>query len=167
MLLQGPVGVRKTFTAESVAEEMKCLLPGPTVDERDVFLQERSSASMSQNQLVAVFLRPLKYYRGVLLLTTNRVKALDPAFESRIHLMINYPPLNATSRHKIWQNFIQGPDDAMSDGTEPAITTGDVKGLARLDLSGREIKDVVKTARLLAAKEEYARNLSSSLPCCA
>ena len=39
-----------------------------------------------------MFLRLLEYYKGVMFLTTNRVSAFDAAFQSRIHLTINYLP---------------------------------------------------------------------------
>ena len=38
-------------------------------------------------------------------LTSNRITAFDPAFESRIHLTIHYPPLDAASRLHIWKTF--------------------------------------------------------------
>ena len=41
-----------------------------------------------------MFLRILDYYSGVLFLTTNRVGTLDEAFKSRIHVSLQYPPLN-------------------------------------------------------------------------
>lgn len=37
-----------------------------------------------RNSLVATFLRLLEYHSGVLFLTTNRVKAFDEAFLSRV-----------------------------------------------------------------------------------
>ncbi|KAB2568835.1 Katanin p60 ATPase-containing subunit A1 [Lasiodiplodia theobromae] len=118
LLLTGEPGVGKTLTAESVAEEMRRPLYSTSaselgnkadeveknlqraleisakwgavllLDECDVFLEKRSTADIHRNMIVSVFLRLLEYYRGVLLLTTNRVSAFDPAFESRIHLTI-------------------------------------------------------------------------------
>ena len=42
------------------------------IDEADVFLEERSLHDLERNAMVAVFLRQLEYYRGILFLTTNR-----------------------------------------------------------------------------------------------
>ncbi|KAJ7099777.1 hypothetical protein C8R44DRAFT_642185 [Mycena epipterygia] len=59
------------------------------IDEADVFLEERGTASIERNAMVAVFLRQLEYFQRVLFLTTNRVKQFNPAFQSRIHLSCN------------------------------------------------------------------------------
>jgi hypothetical protein len=55
--------------------------------------------------MVAVFLRTLEYYDGILILTSNRVGTFDAAFTSRIQVALYYDPLTAASRRKIWQNF--------------------------------------------------------------
>ena len=36
-------------------------------------------------------------------LTTNRVGIIDPAFKSRIHVSLYYPPLNGATTIKIWR----------------------------------------------------------------
>ena len=43
------------------------------LDEADVFLQRRAELTLERNRLVAVFLRKLEYYDGVLFLTANLV----------------------------------------------------------------------------------------------
>lgn len=43
--------------------------------------------------ILAVFLRVLEYYSGILFLTTNRVGALDEAFRSQAHLSLYCPHL--------------------------------------------------------------------------
>jgi len=105
--LHGPPGCGKTFTAESVAEytksplytisagdlgadasEMEAVLSKTLrlctiwnavllLDEADVFLEERSLHDLKRNALVSIFLRLLEYYRGILILTTNRYDALE------------------------------------------------------------------------------------------
>lgn len=120
------------------------------LDECDVFLEARTAADLQRNQLVSVFLRLLEYYEGVMFLTTNRPAALDPAFESRVHLTLHYPPLEPDSRLAIWRTFTQ----PAPGGGGSAIATADLGRLAQLDFNGRQIKNIVKTARLLAAKDE-------------
>lgn len=44
-----------------------------------------------------------RYYSGILFLTTNRVGIFDPAFKSRIHISLYYPPLDAPTTIKIWR----------------------------------------------------------------
>lgn len=174
MLLSGEPGVGKTLTAEAVSEELKTPLYAMSagqlgldaydvernlekvlkisakwdavllLDECDVFLEQRTISDLQRNKLVAVFLRLLEYYKGVLFLTTNRVSTFDAAFQSRIHLTINYPSLDESSRLMIWQTF------AGRTTSKSEITESDLANLAKLKLNGREIKNVIKTARLLA-----------------
>lgn len=86
-----------------------------------------------------------------MLLTTNRASAVDPAFLSRIHLSINYPNLDNKSRKQIWQTFVQ--PSANGQSTEPAITDAQLDTLADLNFNGREIKNIARSARLLAAQD--------------
>lgn len=118
------------------------------IDECDVFLERRSLRDLHRNKIVSVFLRLLEYYQGVMFLTTNRVEDFDPAFESRIHLTINYPKLDPDSRLHIWRTFVnRGAGDRSSIAEEGLIE------LAKADLNGRQIKNVVRTARLLALRD--------------
>ncbi|OJJ42682.1 hypothetical protein ASPZODRAFT_137069 [Penicilliopsis zonata CBS 506.65] len=124
LLLHGAPGVGKTSTAEGAAELFKkplfqitCGDLGTTakevekaletnfalanrwdcillLDEADVFLAERTKEDFKRNGLVAVFLRVMEYYAGILFLTTNRVGDFDEAFTSRIHISLYYPELN-------------------------------------------------------------------------
>ncbi|MCJ1433007.1 hypothetical protein MMC27_002366 [Xylographa pallens] len=178
MLLSGEPGVGKTLTAESVAEEMRQPLYmmsaselGETateveesleqvleltnkwntillLDECDMFLEARSTADIRRNRLVSVFLRQLEYYRGVMFLTSNRINDFDAAFESRIHLTIHYPPLDTLSRLHVWKTFVQMGD------LKSWLSDEDLETLARIEVNGREIKNIVKTARLLSKQEK-------------
>ncbi|KAF5619487.1 P-loop containing protein [Fusarium sp. NRRL 52700] len=116
MLLCGPPGTGKTFTAESA----------------NVFLEKRSSSNLTQNEMTTIFLRVLEYYKGIMMLTTNRYLAIDPAFESRIDLSFVFQDLEPASRAKVC--------DAIAK-------------LASMPLNGRQIKSAVKTAQILAASE--------------
>ncbi|KAF4909083.1 putative 26S proteasome regulatory subunit-like protein [Colletotrichum viniferum] len=182
----GEPGVGKTLTAESMAEAMKKPLYAMSagelgitaddvedslrrvlemctkwqavllLDECDIFLEKRRASDLQRNQIVSVFLRLLEYYKGVMLLTTNRVEAFDPAFESRIHLTINYPALDFDSRLHVWKVFIDRRKLDATGALEPRqfrLEEEDFKALAKLELNGREIKNVVKTASLLAVRD--------------
>ena len=111
-LLSGNPGCGKTLTAEAVAEIAKKPLYAVSagelgtevekvdkqlslildlsnqwsavllLDEADVFLQERDDKDVTRNALVSIFLRQLEYFQGILILTTNRIRNCDPAFES-------------------------------------------------------------------------------------
>ena len=179
MLLSGPPGVGKTLTAESVAENMRVplymmsagdlghsssevesalsnVLEMATkwdaillLDEADVFLEQRSAHDLERNKLVSIFLRILEYYEGILFLTTNRVENIDAAFQSRIHISMQYEELSVSSRKHVWTNFLA----ASSKGKAHCFTDKDLSQLAQRKMNGREIKNVLKTAQLLASRK--------------
>lgn len=68
-----------------------------------MFLASRDRHDLERNSLVAVFLRVLEYYRGILFLTTNRVGTFDEAFRSRIHMWLFYPALTKNQTIAIWE----------------------------------------------------------------
>lgn len=177
-LLSGPPGVGKTLTAESVAEHMQAPLfmmsasdlgvrPNQVesrladilemiakwkavllIDECDVFLAARSTHDLERNKLVSIFLRMLEYYEGLLFLTTNRVDNMDAAFQSRIHVSMAFPDLTFESRRQIWDNFLKGLNVQQEWKSE------DLDDLAKVDLNGRQIKNVLKSGALLAARKK-------------
>ncbi|KAJ4259691.1 hypothetical protein NW762_007622 [Fusarium torreyae] len=177
LLLCGPPGTGKTLTAESVSENLerplyrldasdlgmnthdlehrlrlalnRCARWDAILllDEADVFLETRSSSNLVQNELTSIFLRLLEYYKGVMILTTNRFPAIDPAFESRIDIALPFKDHDAASRAKIWYNFLVREDTILADDSAA------IEKLAGLPLNGRQIKSAVKTARILAASE--------------
>jgi DNA polymerase III delta prime subunit len=180
ILLSGSPGVGKTLTAESIAEKMKVplytlsageigIMPTTVereikaalekcaqwnaillLDECDVFLECRELNSLKRNELVSIFLRLLEYYEGMMFLTTNRVSTIDPAFESRIDVSINYPDLTAELRLQIWSKFLFRSEQTRS-GLD--LSEEDLPALAKLNLNGRQIKSVIKTAQLLATSK--------------
>jgi hypothetical protein len=85
-------------------------------------------------------------------LTTNRVSTIDAAFESRIHLSIDYPALDLQSRLHIWRTFttLQGSSTQYSSN----LSEKDLEILAEIKMNGRQIKNVVKTARLFAKQKK-------------
>ncbi|KAL9046326.1 MAG: hypothetical protein Q9214_000814 [Letrouitia sp. 1 TL-2023] len=179
MLMHGGPGTGKTLTAESVAEIAEMPLYRVTcgdigtnaeavekylntvlhlgniwncvllLDEADVFLEERSMADLKRNSLVSVFLRILEYYDGILILTSNRVGVFDEAFKSRIQVALHYENLNRSARKKIWQNFLE-----MLEEDEENVNFDEIRlhldDLAGKELNGRQIRNVVTTARQLA-----------------
>jgi len=68
--------------------------------------EERSSMTIDRNALVFVF---LEYFKGIMLLTTNRAHTFDPAFQSRIHIALQYHDLGEEARTKIRITFLQMP----------------------------------------------------------
>ncbi|KAK8099065.1 uncharacterized protein PG998_012306 [Apiospora kogelbergensis] len=191
-LLSGSPGVGKTLTAEAVAENLRVPLHTLSsgdlgsdphevertlqgilelvarwnaillLDECDVFLEARSSHDLARNKVVSIFLRTLEYYEGILFMTTNRVGNIDPAFQSRIHVSLEYPDLTPASRRRVWENFLAAANakaaSALARGGGAAATAElsgeDLDELATLDLNGRQIKNILKTAQLLASRKK-------------
>jgi hypothetical protein len=167
------------------------------LDEADVFLEERSLHELERNKLVTIFLRVLEYYEGIMFLTTNRVETFDAAFQSRIHISLEYKELDAKSREAVWRNFLKQHDVAQAAARERpprplataakanrkhpspssssssqnpessaaaaqarherltlphCISSSDISKLAELSMNGRQIKNILKTAQLLASQ---------------
>jgi len=184
ILLCGPPGVGKTLTAEAAAEMSRAPLyvlsasdlgTNPAhvdsaltealercrlwdalllLDEADVFLEMRSSNSLDRNELVSIFLRRLEYYRGLMFLTTNRINTIDTAFKGRIDLILPYYDLDEDSRKSVWKNFINRLSSGAAD-----VRQDDVDILAKDEMNGREIKNSIKTAMVLAERKKEPLNL--------
>jgi len=116
-------------------------------------MEARSARDLDRNKLVAIFLRLLEYFEGIMFLTTNRLENMDAAFESRIHLTLNFTDLDKTSRKQVWSTFLnrsaQAKDSNVGVG---AFSDADLDKLSKEKLNGRQIKNVLKTAQLLASK---------------
>ena len=187
MLLHGGPGTGKTLTAEAVAEltrrplyRLKCgdigtdagevekhldsVLPmcgawGCVVllDEADAFLEERRETDLQRNALVSIFLRILEYYNGILILTTNRVGALDSAFKSRFHLTVHYPALDFHGRYEIWLNSINDLSKTKSNAKIDDLESH-LEDMAVDELNGRQIRNMISMSLQLAHFRQEALN---------
>ncbi|KAI9715641.1 MAG: hypothetical protein M1812_005793 [Candelaria pacifica] len=178
-LLHGPPGVGKTLTVEGLSEFLRRPLYAISagelgqdaktleerlstifrlahhwkaillLDEADVFVQSRSFIN-PHNALVSVFLRTLEYYRGIMILTTNRVKDIDDAVQSRISVALHYGPLGLDTRKTIWESFLKKAATAKAGAK---YTSVDLDWLAKKEVNGRQIKNMIATAHALAVSE--------------
>lgn len=183
-LLHGTPGTGKTLTAEAVAEALHQPLYSVSIgelgtnpealeeklttilelaamwravlllDEADIFLEKRGN-DIARNAMVGVFLRLLEYHNGVLMLTTNRVKEFDAAFHSRISLAIKYPKMSRETREAVWQRLLDAAGFGHIDATK----------LAHLEINGREVKNLIRIASVLAKEEGVALSVQHLLNC--
>lgn len=119
------------------------------LDEADVFLEARqeSIGDSSRNALVAVFLRELEYFSGIVFLTTNRVETFDLAMKSRIHLALEYSPPDIEIRRQVWMKLLsEVPSETMGiDDIDDMV-----ENILMEKLNGREISNTLNTARTIA-----------------
>ncbi|CAE6483941.1 unnamed protein product [Rhizoctonia solani] len=202
IVLHGKPGIGKTLTAEAVSEHLerplytissgelgvdasylednlKDILEVATIwkavtliDEADVFLEARSSHELQRNALVSVFLRVLEYHSGVLILTTNRIRAFDDAFLSRFSIALRYPELDQNSRRVLWAKFLtmagasvegQASKAIASDegiATPYSFSLDDIETLSIRNLNGRVIKQSARTAQALAVSAGEVLNMT-------
>ncbi len=176
-MLHGPPGVGKTLTCEAVAELLHKPLYSITVgelgtnvdslekkltdileianswdaviliDEADIFMEARNKSDIERNGMVSIFLRLLERHQGVMFLTTNRNEDLDPAFKSRISIIIGYENLSVQSRQTVWTNLLKAAGISLTDQ--------DISNLAKYEINGRQIKNSIRMAQSLSLDKEY------------
>ncbi|KAF2129150.1 hypothetical protein P153DRAFT_367415 [Dothidotthia symphoricarpi CBS 119687] len=202
LLLHGAPGVGKTTTAEGIAElfqkplfQITCGDLGSTardveveleknfalasrwgcillLDEADVFLSARERKDFERNGLVAVFLRVLEYYAGILFLTTNRIGDFDEAFASRIHMSLHYPELDEAKTIKIFdlnldliqQRFKRQDRTITYDAS--AIKTFAAQHYDDHEYNrwnGRQIRNLCQTALALAEFDAHGRKIDGKV----
>lgn len=177
ILTNGPSGVGKTLTAEvfaeyagrplyvmemgelgtnldSVEENLQKIFHRAgrwnavlLFDEADIFMAKRVETDLERSAIVGVFLRLLDRYQGMFFLTTNRAEVIDPAFQSRVTLALEYPSLTHTTRAKIWGHMLE----AAGFDCDPSVI--DAVSEAH-DINGRQIRNQVRLLRVLFPKEK-------------
>jgi hypothetical protein len=186
VICTGPPGTGKTLTAEVFSEQVKrplycvqCSQLGTNeqelekelvtvlgraqrwkaillIDEADVYVHTRGS-DIQQNAIVGVFLRVLEYYRGILFMTSNRETIIDDAIMSRATAWIRYDIPDRQRAISIWRVL----------STQYKIQLKDVDIEALVDntrfkaISGRSIKNLLKLAKLRAARKKVPISVDS------
>ena len=101
-----------------------------------------------------VLLREVEYFKGVLIMTTNRAMTFDIAMLSRIHRAINFGTLTAEQEFRIWMIYYNKlvksqPHSADLGPIETWIKRHRKK---QTGFNGREIRNVFITAKTLASE---------------
>lgn len=184
ILCAGPPGTGKTLTAEVYSEAMErplysvqCSQLGTDpdglekelmvvfgravrwnaillLDEADVYVRSRGD-DLQQNAIVGVFLRVLEYYSGVMFMTTNRADLVDDAIASRCLARIDYPIPSPDNQARIWRTLADTAGIRMDDDEIDRIVA------KYPNLSGRDVKNLLKLASLVALAQKKPVTLST------
>lgn len=132
--------LRRVFDA---AEEGGAIL---LFDEADALFGKRSEVKDSHDRYanieVSYLLQRMEAYRGLAILTTNLKNALDTAFLRRIRFIVQFPFPDAAQRAEIWRHIF--PANTPTEGL-------DMTRLARLNVTGGNIRNIALNAAFLAA----------------
>lgn len=88
-------------------------------------------------------------------MTSNRADIIDQAFHSRIHLTLHYPDLGPDAKEHTWRQFTSRSQSKIE------LTDEGYKRLAQLPLNGRQIKNVLRVATLIAIQDEPSNRTDS------
>lgn len=117
------------------------------IDEADVYVAARG-ANLMQNAIVGVLLRVLEYYRGVMFLTTNRIDIVDDAVASRCIARLDYDVPPTEDQRRIWRILADTSGLTIADEVIDAIVAKYPR------LSGRDVKNILKLAAMVAAAQD-------------
>lgn len=132
--------LRRVFDA---AEEGGAIL---LFDEADALFGKRSEVKDSHDRYanveISYLLQRVETYRGLAILTSNFKEALDAAFLRRLRFIVEFSFPNPSERREMWRRVFprQAPTDAL-----------DLDALARLDLTGGNIRSIALAAAFVAA----------------
>ncbi|KAH8648221.1 hypothetical protein BGZ60DRAFT_390670, partial [Tricladium varicosporioides] len=77
------------------------------LDDASSLINRRTNHDVERNGKVAVFLRCLEYYGGMLFITTSGVGMIDEAYKSHIHMSLYLPPATKDSTLQMWEKYIE------------------------------------------------------------
>jgi len=116
-------------------------------DEADALFGKRSEVKDSHDRYanieVSFLLQRMETYNGLAILTTNLLQALDSAFKRRLRFIVEFPFPGSGERREIWRRVF--PPGTPTEGL-------DYDRLARVNLSGGNIRNIALAAAFLAAE---------------
>lgn len=89
------------------------------------------------------------FITGIIILTTNLGRTIDPAVISRAHIHITFPAFTKTMRIQVWQKSVERLSGDVGTLDETAIDH-----LASWKINGREIKNILNLSMTWCRKEK-------------
>ncbi|KAI1089256.1 P-loop containing nucleoside triphosphate hydrolase protein [Rostrohypoxylon terebratum] len=185
VLLHGNPGTGKTLTVESLCEKNRIPLYMLTcgelgndtdafedrlqiaflraanwraillLEEADIFIRRRER-EIQHCAIVSSFLNKLDYSQAVVFMATNRIKVLDEALISRVHIMLEFPDFNFSAQQEIWKDAISRLRDVKQDDrNQLEFWVGEeLSGQGPVNMNGRQIRNCISAAVALAQGRE-------------
>lgn len=127
-------------------------------DEADALFGRRSEVKDSHDRYanieISYLLQRMEEYRGLAILTTNMKHALDRAFLRRIRFVVQFPFPDVQQRTEIWRRIM--PE-------QTPVLHLDMEKLARLNITGGNIRNIALYAAFLAADENHPIDMNHLL----
>jgi SpoVK/Ycf46/Vps4 family AAA+-type ATPase len=120
---------------------------GKRTDVRDA---HQRNADLESN----CFLQCMEGYRGIVILATHSKEAIDPAFLCRLGYVVDFALPDMAQRAEIWRRIF--PPDIPVEALDP-------ERLARLPLTGADIRDIARSSASIAAREGQPVRMSHLL----
>jgi ATPase family associated with various cellular activities (AAA) len=181
-LFGGSSGTGKTFSAEIIAKELGVDLQRidlPSIvskyigesekllsklfdaaeyggcillfDEADAIFGKRSEVKDANDRYanleVSYLLQRMEAFRGLVILTTNQESNMDSAFMRRLRFVVQYPTPDVEARIRLWKTIF--PIDT-------PVENLDYASLAKLEVSGGNIRSIALNAAFNAASDNHA-----------
>lgn len=138
-------------------------------DECDSFLYNRNDVGAISAGHINHLLGEIERFKGVIILTTNRLRKLDPALQRRIISKVQLPTPSMKARKKIWKKLFPpktplNKDINFNSISKFELTGGDIKNtillsiresikLRKQDVDSYMVNDSIK--KVLKAKREF------------
>ena len=128
------------------AEELDIIL---LLDEGDSLLGKRTDVRSANDRYANVetnyLLQRLEHYRGIVIVTTNLGDSIDPAFQRRMDVTVDFQPPRSEERAQIWHLHLPDRHEVTPAFMDDVAT--------RCTLTGGQIRNAALHASLLALDE--------------
>jgi hypothetical protein len=147
------------------AEELDVIL---LLDEGDALMTRRTDVASANDRYANLetnfLLQRLESFQGILIVTTNARDRIDPAFERRMDVVVEFGPPSADERWQLWQSHLPSdncvaPDRLAEVASECELTGGQIhNAVIHASLLALDNGGIVTTEYLDAAvRREYIK----------